>query len=281
MREVLMETLIDGVKMLPFLLAAYLVIEYLEHRAGNKLQAMLAGSGKYGAVGGALLGAVPQCGFSVVASNFYAGRVITRGTLIAVFISTSDEAIPVMLSSPGHGRELACLVALKILIAMGAGILLDFIDRGRGKSNVGAEHSHHICDHCGCQRTGILQAALHHTAVIFLFILVVSLVLNGVFYLLGDNVVTKLLLTDSPLQPLVTALFGFIPNCAVSVLLTQLYLSGGISFGSVLAGLATGAGIGMAVLFKMNRHWGENLKIVGILYLIGAGSGMAVQFLLS
>lgn len=271
-----MDTLLDGVRMLPFLLAAYLIIEYMEHRAGDKLEAMLAGSGKYGAFGGAVLGALPQCGFSVVAANFYAGRVITRGTLIAVFISTSDEAIPVMLSSPGHGRELVYLIGLKMLIGLVAGLLIDLLDRGRGRTNIAAEHHHDICDHCGCERGGILRAAVHHTMMIFVFILVVSLVLNSVFYLLGDEVVTKLLLTDSPLQPLVTALFGFIPNCASSVLLTQLYLSGGISFGSVLAGLSTGAGIGLAVLVRMNRSWSDNLKIAGILYLIGAGAGLAV-----
>lgn len=277
MRDVLLDTLLDGVKMLPFLLAAYLIIEYMEHRAGDKLESMLAGSGRYGAFGGALLGALPQCGFSVVAANFYAGKVITRGTLIAVFLSTSDEAIPVMLSSPGNGRELALLIGIKIVLGMAAGLLIDLFDRRRGKTNIAAEHHHDICDHCGCEETGILQAAIHHTVTIFVFILAVSLVLNSVFFLLGDETVSRLLLMNSPFQPLLTAAFGFIPNCAASVILTQLYLSGGISFGSVVAGLASGAGIGLAVLFKINRSWKENLTISAILYVIGAGAGMLLQ----
>ncbi|WP_246019592.1 putative manganese transporter [Bacilliculturomica massiliensis] len=279
MKDVLIDTLLDGVKMLPFLLAAYLIIEYMEHRAGDKLEAMLAGSGKYGPLGGALLGALPQCGFSVVAANFYAGRVITRGTLIAVFLSTSDEAIPVMLSAPGNGRMLGWLIAVKVVVAVIAGMVIDLIDRRRGRTNISAEHHHDICSHCGCEEGGILRAALHHTAVIFVFILAVSLLLNSVFYLLGEETVGRLLLTNSPLQPLLTAIFGFIPNCAASVVLTQLYLAGGISFGSVVAGLSTGAGIGTAVLFQINRNWRENLRIVGLIYLIGAGAGMLMQVL--
>ena len=279
MKEVLLETLLDSVKMLPFLLVAYLIIEYMEHRAGDKLAAMLGGSGKYGAFGGAVLGVLPQCGFSVAASNFYAGHVITRGTLIAVFLSTSDEAIPILLSSPGNGKALMCIIGIKVVLAMAAGYLIDLWDRKRGKSNLCAEAHHDICDHCGCESRGIWQAAIHHTVTVFLFILLVSFVMNSVFFAFGEENVSRFLLTGQFLQPLVTAAFGFVPNCATSVILTELYLEGGISFGSVVAGLAVGAGIGIAVLFRVHRDLKENLKIAGLLYLIGAGAGMLLQFL--
>lgn len=278
LREVLTDTLLDGVRMLPFLLAAYLLIEYLEHKAGDKLSAMLAGTGKYGSVGGALLGALPQCGFSVAAANFYAGGVITRGALIAVFLATSDEAIPVMLSTPGNGRKLAALIGMKIVLGMVFGGLIDWLDRTRGKSGLREDHAS-ICEHCGCEESGVLHAAVYHTVTVFFFILIVSLILNTVFWLIGEEAVSRLLLTDSIFQPLVTALFGFIPNCAASVILTQLYIRGSISFGSVLAGLASGTGIGIAVLFRMNRDMKENFRIVLLLYAVGAGCGMILQLL--
>lgn len=279
MKEVMLDTLLDSVKMLPFLLGAYLIIEYMEYRAGNRLEGMLAGSGKYGSFGGAILGVLPQCGFSVVAANLFAGRVITRGTLIAVFLSTSDEAIPILLSAPGNGKELLTLIAVKVVIAIAAGLTIDFFDRRRGRINISAARSRNICAHCGCGRTGMFRSAVHHTATIFFFILIVSFLLNSVFFLLGEENVSRLLLTNSPFQPLLAAVFGFIPNCAASVVLAELYLGGGISFGSVVAGLSTGAGIGLAVLFEVNGSWKENLNIVALLYVIGAGAGMLLQFL--
>ena len=277
MRDVVTDTLLDGVRMLPFLLAAYLVIEYLEHKAGNQLTALLSRCGAYGAFGGALLGALPQCGFSVAAANLYAGRLITRGTLIAVFLATSDEAIPVMLSVPGSGGKLAALIAIKVALGMVFGFLIDRIEVKRGANDPEEAEHHDICGHCGCRESGVLRAALYHTVTVFLFILAVSFILNAVFYWIGSEAVSRLLLTDSVFQPLVTAAFGLIPNCAASVILTQLYIKGSISFGAVLAGLASGAGIGMAVLWRMNRSFRDNLVIVLLLYGIGAGSGMLLH----
>ncbi|WP_206459783.1 putative manganese transporter [Anaerovorax sp. IOR16] len=280
MKEVLIDTLFDGIRMLPFLLAAYLLIEFIEHRSSEKLQKVLVESGKYGPLGGAALGAFPQCGFSVAAANFYSGKMITRGTLLAVFLSTSDEAIPVLLAVPGSGKVLLKLIAIKILIGLIAGFVIDYIDRKRGLASdiIQSGEACELCDDCHCEK-GIFSAAVRHTSTIFLFILAVSFILNTIFYYVDEVTMSAFLMADSILQPFLTGLFGLIPNCAASLVLTQLFLSGGIRFGSIVAGLCTGAGIGFAVLFKTNRNLKDNLKITFLLYAIGVGSGLLIDLL--
>ena len=278
--DVFVDALLDSVKMLPFLFGAYLLIEYIEHRASHRIQRILAGSGKYGPLGGALLGCVPQCGFSVTAANLYGGRIITLGTLIAVFLSTSDEAIPVLLGSPGSGPVIFKLLACKVVIAIVAGFCVDGALRLRKRSvPLNTAHVHDLCSDCDCEHSGIVVSALKHTIHIFLFIFLVSLVLGGAIAALGEERLSALLLTGSVLQPLVAALIGFIPNCAASVVLTELFLAGSISFGAAVAGLCAGAGVGMAVLFKVNRNTRENLGIAALLYVISAGAGMLITLL--
>lgn len=264
--DIILDTLLDSVKMLPFLFGAYLLIEFLEHKASDKLQNALSKSGNHGIVVGAILGTVPQCGFSVAAANLYSGKVITLGTLIAVFISTSDEAIPVLLSSPGNAGVLLKLIIAKIVIALIAGFLVDFVLKARHVQENEPELQDHnvLCHHCGCEH-GIIRSAIKHTVSIFLFILLVSFVLNGLITWIGQDTISKVLLTDSVFQPFIAALIGLIPNCAASVMLVQLFLAGSLSFGSVVAGLCTGAGIGLAVLFRANRNWKKNLLILLLL----------------
>ncbi len=278
--DVILDILLDSVKMLPFLFGAYLLIEFLEHKASDKLQNALSKSGKHGIVVGAVLGTVPQCGFSVAAANLYSGKVITLGTLIAVFISTSDEAIPMLLSSPGNVGVLLQLIAVKIVIALIAGFAVDFALKTRRVEEAEPELQEHnvLCHHCGCEH-GIFKSAVKHTLSIFLFILLVSFLLNGVIAWIGQDTISKLLFTDSVFQPFIAALIGLIPNCAASVMLVQLFLSGSLSFGSVVAGLCTGAGIGLAVLFRANRNWKKNLFILVLLYGIGSLSGLLIHLL--
>ena len=235
-------------------------------------------SGNHGIVVGAILGTVPQCGFSVAAANLYSGKVITLGTLIAVFISTSDEAIPVLLSSPGNAGVLLKLIIAKIVIALIAGFLVDFVLKARHVQENEPELQDHnvLCHHCGCEH-GIIRSAIKHTVSIFLFILLVSFVLNGLITWIGQDTISKVLLTDSVFQPFIAALIGLIPNCAASVMLVQLFLAGSLSFGSVVAGLCTGAGIGLAVLFRANRNWKKNLLILLLLYGIGSISGLMIH----
>lgn len=276
--DVIKETLLDSIKMLPFLFLAYLVIEYVEHRASGKFKDMLVGFGKLGPAGGAILGCFPQCGFSVAAANFYAGRIITIGTLVAVFVSTSDEALPMLLSTPGSAGIILKLLLVKILIAVVAGFLIDFVF-SRKKDSIAPEHLHDLCHDCGCEHSGILKSALKHTVSIFLFILLVSFLLNLAITYLGEERLGKLLISGSVFQPFVAGLVGLIPNCASSVVLTELYLSETISFGSVIAGLSTGAGIGLAVLFRVNHNMKQNFAIVGMLYGIGVVSGLILQLI--
>lgn len=274
--DLLLDALKDSVKLLPFLFLAYLLMEAAEHHISEKMEQRLQSMGKLGPMVGALLGCVPQCGFSATASNLYAAGLVSRGTLLAVFLSTSDEAIPLMLGSEQGRKMIFLLLLCKVVIGIIAGMLVDALLRRYGKPR----ELHDLCEHCGCnEESGILKPALWHTVHIFLFILALNVVLNVAIALLGQQRIASLLLSGSVLQPFAAALIGLIPNCAASVMLTQLYLAGTVSFGSCLAGLCSGAGIGLAVLLRMNRSRRENVQIVVTLYLVSALCGLALQFL--
>lgn len=277
--DVLAEAFIDSLKMLPFLFGVYLLIEFLEHKSSGKMVRTLQKLGPFGAVGGALLGCVPQCGFSVAAANLYSGRMISAGTLIAVFISTSDEAVPIILGNPQNAKTAIKLLAVKVAIAIVVGIICDLVLKALNKP-VLEKPCEQLCEHCGCENHGILYSAAKHTVSIFLFILAISVVLGGLIEIIGQENLSKLLLTDSVFQPFLAALIGFIPNCAASVILTQLFIEGGLTFGSLVAGLSTGAGLGLVVLFKTNKHFKQNISIAAVLYIAGALSGMLINMLL-
>lgn len=286
MLDIVIDTLIDSVKMLPFLFLSYLIIEWIEHKSSDKLKKILSKSGKYGPVAGAILGLVPQCGFSVTASNLYSSRVITLGTLIAVFLATSDEAIPVLLSHPNNMWLLVKILLVKFVIAFIAGILIDLFikkihssekDTEIKKIEEAHEHMHEVCSNCHCGEKGIFISTLKHTINVFLFIIVVSFTLNIFIHIIGEENFSKILMSGTIFQPFIAGIIGLIPNCASSVLLTELYIAGNISFGAIIAGLATGAGIGLAVLFKSNHSQKENLKILGLLYVLGVFSGIVIQ----
>lgn len=276
--DTLLDSLIDSVKMLPFLFGVYLLIEYLEHKASDKLEHALRRLGPFGPVGGAALGCIPQCGFSVAASNLYSGRIISLGTLLAVYIATSDEAIPILLAEPERGGDILKLIAAKLIIACVAGLFVDALIRfARKKPNEEVEPYHDLCEHCGCEHHSIVYSAVKHTVQIFIFIFVISAVCGIAIQLVGEDTLNKFLMTNSIFQPLVAALIGLIPNCAPSVILTQLYVNGSLSFGSVVAGLSTGAGMGLVVLFKTNKNLKQNLGIAALLYAIGAVSGIIIN----
>ena len=279
--HVLEHALLDSIKMLPFLFVAYLVIEYIEIKHGSRVEKALAGGGRWGFVPGALLGCVPQCGFSAMASNFYGSRVITLGTLMAVFLSTSDEAIPLLLAVPEKWPQLVLLMVLKIAIGLIVGFCLDFGLRRFVPSQLRGGYDGHAED-VDCHEEhegghGILKPALQHTVNIFFYVLVFSFAIGLLMHWVGEEVFTGFLAAMGPLQPVVAALIGLIPNCAASVLLTQLYLSGSISFASAVAGLCSGAGVGLVVLFKANPSLKQNLFITGLLWACGAGAGIILQ----
>ncbi|MCI6521530.1 arsenic efflux protein [bacterium] len=281
--DVLLDALIDGAKMLPFLYLAYLLIEWLERNHGQRIENALAGGGRWGFVPGAVLGCVPQCGFSAVAANFYASRVITPGTLLAVFVATSDEAVPLLAAEPGMWGTLAVLLVLKVILGMVAGFVLDVpLRRVLPQSLYGGYAGH--ADEVDCheeheEHSGIFLAALRHTLEIFAFILLFSFLIGLMFELVGEGAITALLGRMGPFQPMVAALIGLVPNCAASVLLAQLYMQGAITFGSLMAGLTAGAGIGLAVLWRVNPSWKQNLFMTGLLWAAGAAVGIVLQFL--
>ena len=273
--HILEHALVDSAKAVPFLFLAYLLMEAAEHYHSAKMEKAISGIGKAGPLVGALLGCVPQCGFSASASNLFAAGLLSRGTLLAVFLATSDEALPMLLGvAEGRGMILPLLLA-KVLIGILAGYVIDFYMSRWGRPR----ELFDLCEDCGCEEegSGILKPALWHTGHILLYIFLLSLGLGLAMELLGEELLGTILLKGSLLQPFVAALVGLIPNCAVSVTLTQLYLAGSLSFGSLLAGLCSGAGLGVAVLLKMNRSKRENIQIMALLYVIAALCGLAVH----
>ena len=274
MTDVIIDTLLDTLKLIPFLFLTYLAMEYLEHRTGDKVSNVVRKAGKLGPAIGSILGVVPQCGFSAAASNLYAGKVITLGTLIAIFLSTSDEMLPILISEQVSLSLIGKILLLKVCIGAAAGFLIDLFLRGKKEEH---EHIHDLCehDHCHCEK-GIFRSALSHTAQITLFILIISFVLNTVLHFVGEDALAGLMLNRPVLGPVLAGLVGLIPNCASSVVITQLYLQGVINMGSMMAGLLVGSGVGLLVLFRVNPDKKENLKIVLLLYAIGVLAGIMI-----
>ncbi|MDD3238809.1 MAG: putative manganese transporter [Lachnospira sp.] len=278
MLDVVLDTLIDSVKLIPFLFLTYLAMEYLEHRTSTKTKRIIKNSGKAGPFFGALLGAFPQCGFSAAASNLYAGRVITLGTLISIYLSTSDEMLPVFISENVGVIFILKVIGAKVLIGMVAGFVIDFAMRRIRKDDDVTKKIGHICDHdhCHCEKS-IVKSAIKHTAIIFGYIVVISFVLNTAIFFIGEETLGNLILNKPVIGPLIATLVGLIPNCAASVVLTQLYLGGIMSLGSMMAGLLAGAGVGILVLFRENRELKKSFQILGMMYVIGAVCGIIID----
>ncbi len=280
--DVFLDALLDCLRDLPFLFAAFLLLEAVEHHASEKMNRALAGAGGFGPLAGALLGCVPQCGFSIMAANLYTGGVITLGTLLAVFLSTSDEALVILLSNPSYVKDVGLLLVTKVIIGVIAGYLVMGAERAvRRKYHQPAKDIGHLCGHCGCQEQGegILKPALRHTGEVILFLFLFTFVLNLLLEGIGMERLSRLLLADTVFQPFLAALIGLIPNCAASVILTQLYIDGVISFGSAIAGLCSSAGLGLLVLFRVNKNRKEDLFITGLLLAISVTAGIILQLL--
>ena len=279
MIDIILETIIDSIKLLPFLFITYLIMEYIEHKTKEKTKETIKKSGKIGPLVGSILGVFPQCGFSVSATNLYAARVITLGTLISVYLSTSDEMLPIFISEAVPIDVILKILGIKILIGMVAGFAIDFVLRLRNKDKE-EEKIVDLCekDHCHCEN-GILKSSLKHTINIFIFILIISLVMHIIIHLIGEDAIASIILNKPIIGPIIAGLIGLIPNCAASVILTQMYLENLISAATMISGLLVGAGVGLAVLFKTNKGVKENIKIVGLLYAIGVISGIMLEFI--
>jgi len=255
-------------------------MEYLEHKMNNKTKKIVERAGNYGPLLGGLLGAVPQCGFSVSATNLYAGRIITLGTLIAIYLSTSDEMLPLLISNGMSIGLIIKILSIKVLIGIIAGFAIDFCIRLLKKKKEEAKIES-LCEHehCHCEN-GILKSAIKHTLSVMLYIVIFSLILNIVIELIGEDNIAGLILNKSFLGPIIVGLVGLIPNCASSVIITELYISGVINLATMLAGLLVNSGISLVVLFRVNKNIKENIKIIGILYAIGVISGIVLDFFL-
>lgn len=271
--ELLIEPIKESLIALPVLFLAYLLVEYLSNRdIVNKVMEF----GKVGPFIGAILGSIPQCGFSVIAARLYSMRYLTMGTLLSIFIATSDEALAILIVHPHLWQMLVILIVIKIILGVVVGFI---VDRFEHKSHDDYEYIQvEPCD-CGCAN-GIIVPALRHTLNIFIFILLTNIAFTLIISGIGEENVANLLKTNWILQPLIAGLIGFIPNCAGSVILTQLFVSGGLSFGALLTGLTTSAGVGTLALIKYNDNKKDTFKILFISYLTALIVGYFVSLIM-
>ena len=281
MLDIILDTLIDSIKLLPFLFVTYLILEYLEHKTGDKAQNVIKKSGKFGPAIGSLLGIVPQCGFSAAAANFYAGRVISLGTLIAIFLSTSDEMLPILISEAAPISLIGKVILIKLLIGMVCGFIIDLFSNFNNKEKNIEKEIEHLCehDHCDCEH-GVVKSAIKHSLNIFVFIIIVSFILNLLIHFIGEDTISSIFNSNKILGPILASFVGLIPNCASSVILTQLNLSGVIPLSTMISGLLVNAGLGLLVLFRVNNNLKENILITTLLYVIGVLSGFILGIFL-
>ena len=305
--DVLLDAAKDTLYLIPFLFITYLAMEWLEHKAGDRAEEAVRRAGAAGPVVGALVGGVPQCGFSAAASTLWAGRVITLGTLFAVYLSTSDEMLPIFLAEAVSPLAIAKILGAKIIIGMVMGFVVDaglrLARRDKEKLRI-----HELCEreHCHCngechaceqnpelaydfehdddhehhhEHGSILRSAVKHTLQVTVFIFVITLVLNGVIAAVGEDAIGAFLSQNPVLSVLGSAVVGLIPNCAASVVIAQLYVEGSLGAGAMMAGLLVSAGVGLLVLFRANRRPGQNLAILGGLWVTGVVWGLLITAL--
>lgn len=273
MKEIILDTLIDSLKLVPFLLITFILIEIIEHKINNKK--IITSSGKLGPLFGSLLGIFPQCGFGAAITNLYVTRIVTLGTLISVYLSTSDEMLPIMLSNNVEIGIIIKILLIKVFIGMFSGFIIDLLLRKKEKIEIKELCEH---DHCHCEHS-IFLSSLKHTLNITIFIIIISFLLNLGFEYLGEETIEKLFLKNNIFSSFISSLIGLIPNCGASVAITELYLNNTISFGSCMAGLLTGSGVAILILFKTNKDIKENFEILSTVYGIGVISGIIIDLI--
>lgn len=271
--EILIEPIEESLVALPILFLACLLVEYLSNRdVINKVMEF----GKVGPFIGAILGSIPQCGFSVIAARLYSMRYLTMGTLLAIFIATSDEALAILAIHPDLWQMLILLIVIKIILGAVVGFVVDYVNH---KNRDNYEYLQIEPCNCGCQN-GILIPAIKHTLNIFIFILLTNIILTIIISCIGEDTLSNLLKMNWFFQPIIAGIIGFIPNCAGSVILTQLYVGGGLSFGALLTGLTTSAGVGTLALLRYNENKKNSIKILFISYLVAIITGYIVSVIM-
>jgi len=294
MWNVLLDALLDSLKVFPFLILLYVLIEIMEEKVSTSKQFLKYTNGKYATLMGAGLGLIPQCGFSVVASDLYSKKYIKMGTMLAIFIATSDEAVPIILSNPTKAYLIFPLLGVKFVYAILVGYVVDWIygvicrkrtvveivppETEVADENISGCCGHHVEEHRDTFKKFFLHPLIHSLK-IFLYIFVVNLALGSLIYYIGEDRVVAFMQNVTYLQPLLVPLVGLIPNCASSVLITQMLILKGITFGSAVAGLCCNAGIGLAVLFKENKNVKQNILVISILYLSSVLLGYIVTLI--
>ena len=291
MAHVLESALKETLEMIPWLFGIHVALELLAKRTENFITAKVSHQHRLAPLLGAIFGCMPQCGFSVIAATLFSRRCISLGTLLAVFLSTSDEAIPIILSQHGKAPLVIWVILTKVAIATLAGYAVDLFCKQPAADQTHPFHAPVVPSvghqHCSCHKhqgkdTGwktFLFIPLRHTLRISLFVFLVCLGLNALLQHVGSAGVSRFFFPNSFLQPIICVLVGLIPNCAVSVVLTEVYLKGVISFGSAIAGLCSSAGLGTLVLLKENKNIRENLKIIGLLAGISLCAGLILNFI--
>ncbi len=280
MIDALLDAGIDGIRLIPFLFLTYLAMGVLEKAAGSKAQEAIRDAGKAGPLWGGILGAFPQCGFSAAASNFYVGRMISLGTLISIYLSTSDEMLPIFISEHVAISTIVKILGAKVIIGMVTGFAVELFFGWLSRKNKKPVDFNLEAHFCGCScGSGVFVSAVIHTLKVFVFIFIVSFAINYIIGIIGEEAL-YLLFSDVPvLGELIASLVGLIPNCAASVVVTQLYLDGIIGSGPMMSGLLASAGIGLLVLFKENHNFKENISIVAILYTVSVIWGVIIEAL--
>jgi len=265
MSEILLDAFFDVLRLIPFLFLSFIVMELIEHRLNNKIK--LTKVNKYGPLAGATLGIIPQCGFSTIASNLYAARVISLGTLIAMYLSTSDEMIPIMISYQVNSSIIIKILVIKFLLGFLFGFIIDLVYRKKRNTEI-----KEFCEdeHCHCE-DGILKSSIVHTMKIVIFIFFINIVLNMI---IDREMIVNFITNNKILAPVITSIFGLIPNCVSSIIITELYIEKIITFGSCISGLLSGSGVGILVLFKQNKCLKENFIILVLLILIASICGI-------
>lgn len=296
--DVLGESALDTLRLIPFLFVTYLAMEALEHMGGERVQAIVERSGKAGPAVGALLGAIPQCGFSAMAATLYAGRVVTAGTLVAVILSTSDEMVPVFLAHQEPVGRLLAIMAVKVVVAVVAGLLADAALRAWHRAGDGRPHISELCERAGCHcdeadegadhghghdhghgRWAVVRSAAVHTVQVGVWILAVTFVFGLVIEAVGTDALAALLGSHPVRATFVTALVGLIPNCGASVVISELYLEGVLSTGPMLAGLLSSGGVGLLVLWRTNAGAAQNAAVSALVYGVSVVVGLAAGML--
>ena len=281
MIEILQDTLIDAIKLIPFLFITYLIMEYIEHKTNQKVKNKIKRAGKYGPIIGGIVGIFPQCGFSVSATNLYAARVITLGTLLSVYLTTSDEMLPILISESIPLSIILTILGIKLFIGIISGIIIDFVLTNIINKKQENEKIEEICrhEHCHCEE-GILISSFKHTVNIFIYVTITTLIINCIIHLIGEENIINFISNNTIFGPIISGLIGLIPNCASSVIITELYIKNIISMPILISGLLVNSGVGILVLFRTNNNLKQNIKIISLLYIIGVISGLILEIII-